>query len=188
MSSGSRRARTSCWVIVDAPRSLVPGRVLGDGRDQGGRVDAGVVPERAVLGGRRGVEDQGRDVGVVDDAATLVLEPTELHLAVTVVHDRRLGEGQLAELARVGQARGEDAKRRDRHDPGQPDRHEGERQHGAKHRPEAATAGDGTGRRRASTSARRIATSARGPGHAGSPGRLGRPTAVSMCGCCGAGE
>ena len=61
--------------MVEAPRSLVAGGVLGDGRDQGREVDAGVVPERPVLGRRRGVEDDGRDVAEADDPSVLVLEP-----------------------------------------------------------------------------------------------------------------
>ncbi len=79
------------------------GRVLGHGRDQGGGVDAGVVPEGAVLGRRRRIEDEGRDIGVVDDTPALVLEPSELGLAGAVVDDRRLRERELAEVARIGQ-------------------------------------------------------------------------------------
>ena len=79
------------------------GRVLGDGRDQGGGVDAGVVPEGAVLRGRRRIEDEGRDIGIVDDTPALVLEPSELGLAGAVVDDRRLRERELAEVARIGQ-------------------------------------------------------------------------------------
>ena len=45
--------------MVEAPRSLGPGGVLGDRGDQGGRVDAGVLPERPILGRGRGVEHGG---------------------------------------------------------------------------------------------------------------------------------
>ena len=160
-------------------------RVLGDGRDQRGRVDAGVLPERAVLRRRRGVEDQRRDIGVVDDAAALVLEPAQLHLAVAVVDDRGLGEGQVAELARVGQVGREDAKRRDRQDAGQPDHDQGGRGDGTEHHPESPRRAGRDGLPTPDALRPPDRDDARGPGHEGSPGRLGRPTTVSMGGCCG---
>jgi hypothetical protein len=48
-----------------------------------------------------------RHVRIGDDAALDLLESPQLHLAVTVVQDGRLGEGQRFELARVGQVFGE---------------------------------------------------------------------------------
>ena len=46
--SGRSRARTSCWVIVEAPRPL-PDAVADRRGDDADRVEAGVAPERPVL-------------------------------------------------------------------------------------------------------------------------------------------
>ena len=77
------------------------GRVLSGGGDQRRDVDAGVVPERAVLGGGRRVEHGLGDRIEGEDATSLVLESPELDLAGAVVDDRRLGEPQVVQLARI---------------------------------------------------------------------------------------
>ena len=105
-SSGSIRARTRCWVIVDAPRSLSPLSVLGDcrqiacgskpGFSQNVRSSAVVV-----------VKDQPGHIVVGDDPWLDGLETTQLDLAVTVIEDRWLGERQRFELGRVRQVLGQ---------------------------------------------------------------------------------
>ena len=58
--------------------------------------------------------DLWRQVDVMaDDPSPLVLESTQFDFAITVVDDGGLGEGQLVELARVGQVRRQDAQGRD---------------------------------------------------------------------------
>ena len=115
-SSGRSRARTSCWVIVEAPRSLTPeafsatAEISAAGSmpalSQNERSSAVVVASRT----RVGISAYG------DDAPALVLEPPELHLVIAVVDDRRLREGQLAEIAGVRQVGRQHAQRRHRHD------------------------------------------------------------------------
>jgi hypothetical protein len=114
---------------------IVPagGGVAGDRGDDRRRVEAAVVPERPVLGGRRRVEHELRDLVEGDDPALLALEATELDRPRPVVDDRRLGEGQRAERRRVRQVFGQGTdrcRRPDRRQPGEearPDRERGER-------------------------------------------------------------
>src|SRR4051812_24925000 len=92
-SSGRSRARTSCWVIVDARgRGPCEAQLLGDRRRatavavqrlHGGRphrlhVEPLVGPERPVLGARRRIEDELRYRIVRDHDALLLLESREL--------------------------------------------------------------------------------------------------------------
>ena len=81
--------------------SLAAG-VLQDGRDDGGRIEALVLPEGAVLDDGRCVEDELRDVPERDDPAALLLEARQLDLARAVVDDGGLRELELLELGRIG--------------------------------------------------------------------------------------
>ena len=101
-SSSSSRARTSCWVIVEAPR-LSPRIESMPGRDDAERIEAGVLPEGLVLDGRRGVEDDRRDLLERHDLALAVAEPGQLDLAGPVVDDRLLGQDVL--VSSVARAR-----------------------------------------------------------------------------------
>ncbi len=94
----------------------------GCGEDRG-RVVALVVPERSILGGGRGVEDELGDLVERDHAALLALEPGELDRAGPVVDDRRLVEGEALQLRGVGQVAAE-------HGDGAACRHEPERPEG----------------------------------------------------------
>ena len=59
---GSRRARTSCWVIVEPPRGR-PLIVSTVAETKPAEVEAGVDPEVLVLDRGRGVEDLRRQFG-----------------------------------------------------------------------------------------------------------------------------
>ena len=93
-------------MIVDAPRSSLASPVTfwTAAAAMAAGSNPSFVPERPVLGGRGGVEDELGHLVVGHDAALLALEPRELDLAGPVVDDRRLGEGQRLEV-RLGQAR-----------------------------------------------------------------------------------
>ena len=159
-------------------------RVLGDGRDEGGEVDAGVVPERAVLGGRRRVEDEGRDVVVARRRGAA--GPGTDRARPCRRGRRRSSAGRTrgsSSVARVGQAGRQDAERRDRddHRPGRratraddaTRRATGQRSRPA---PRAPGAGDGA------IHSARGSDEPRRPGHAGSPGTAG--TARRRHGAC----
>ncbi len=84
-------------------------RVAGQGvqarREDPGRIEAGVLPERLVLGGRGGVDENGRDLVVRDDVALLASKGGELDLAGPVEDLGLLGEVEVVEdLLRVGKA------------------------------------------------------------------------------------
>ena len=105
-SSSSSRARTSCWVIVEAPRLFAADRVEARG-DDADRIEPGVLPEGLVLDGRRGVEDDRRDLVEGDDLALVVAEAGQLDLAGAVVDDRLLGQDVLGQLRGRSEVRGE---------------------------------------------------------------------------------
>ena len=90
-AGSSRRARTSCWVIVDAPRRVTAQRAQRR-RHDGDRVEAGVLPEGLVLDRGRRVEEDLRDLVEGDDLALGVAEAGELDLAGPVVDDRLFGQ------------------------------------------------------------------------------------------------
>ena len=79
-SGSSSRARTSCWVIVEAPR-LSPRSESRPADDDRHRVEAGVLPEGLVLDRGRGVEQDRRDLLEGHDLALGVAEAGELDLA-----------------------------------------------------------------------------------------------------------
>ena len=66
------------------------------GEDPGG-IEAGVLPERLVLGGRRRVDEDGRDLVVRDDVALLAGKGGELDLAGPVQDPGLLGEVEVVE-------------------------------------------------------------------------------------------
>ncbi len=76
-------------------------RVAGDGvphgRQNRRRVEAGVRPECLVLGSGRGVEDDIRDVGELENPAVLGSEGRERHGARSVVQHRLLVEVEFVE-------------------------------------------------------------------------------------------
>jgi hypothetical protein len=76
-------------VIVEAPRGAA-GDGVAEGRQDGGGVEAGVGPERLVLGARRRVEDDVGDLRELEDAAVLGAERRQLDRAGAVVQDRLL--------------------------------------------------------------------------------------------------
>ncbi len=71
--------------------------VVGGG-DDGHRIEARVLPERVVLDARRGVDEDRRDLAVVEDDALLLPEAGQLDLARGVVDDGLLVERQPGEL------------------------------------------------------------------------------------------
>ena len=88
-----------------ATAALATARGLGEeGVDGGLQVEAGVVPERVILGGRRDVQDERRDVVVLHDIAAVLPELGQLHLAGPVEDARGLPEADVLELLDVGQA------------------------------------------------------------------------------------
>ena len=62
--------------------AAVAAEAVDSGRDDRERVEAGVVPERLVLDGGLGVDDDRRDVVERDDLALLAAEAGELDLPV----------------------------------------------------------------------------------------------------------
>ena len=86
-AGSSSRARTSCWVIVDAPR-LSPRMRAQAGRQDRDRIEARVVPEGLVLDRGRGVEQDLGDLVEGHDLALGLAEACQLDLAGPVVHDR----------------------------------------------------------------------------------------------------
>ena len=99
----SRRARTSCWVIVEAPR-LLPRSESSAAETIADRVEAGVLPEGLVLDRGRRVEQDLGDLVEGDDLALGVAEAGQLDLAGPVVDDRLLGQGVVGQLRRVVEA------------------------------------------------------------------------------------
>ena len=176
MSSGRRRARTSCWVIVDAPRSLDAGRVLGDGRDQGGTGRCRRCPRRC--GPRRSSSHRGPGSGCRRSR-------------------RRAGAGPGTDRARPcrrGRRRSSVARMRARRGrsgragrmTARPAPIPTRSRRGRRPRARTSTTARGHGPETARARRRRRPTpdpfgaadrdDPRGPGHAGAPGRLGRPT------------
>ena len=101
--AGSRsRWRTSCWVMVERTAPVTLERVEGR-RADGHRVEAGVRPEGLVLDRGQGVEQRRRDLVEGDDLAALCAEAGQLDLAVAVLDDRLLVEGDVLERGRLGQ-------------------------------------------------------------------------------------
>ena len=103
-AGSSRRARTSCWVIVDAPR-LSPRIELEAGRQDRDRIEAGVVPERLVLDRRRRVEQDRRDLVEGHDLALGLAEAGQLDLAGPVVDDRLFGQRRSRSASTVNRGR-----------------------------------------------------------------------------------
>ncbi len=87
-SSGRSRLRTSCWVIVEPPRSL-PWRVSTAADSEGEGIEARVLPEGLVLDRRRGVHEDRRDLVEGHELAPVGAEACQQHLAGPVV-DRGL--------------------------------------------------------------------------------------------------
>ena len=105
-AGGSRRARTSCWVIVDAPRGL-PETVSSPAETMPAGSKPGLLQKSlSSIDGRR-VDDLARQLVVRDELALQVAEAGELDLAGPVVDDRLLFEVDVVErFDRVGKAGG----------------------------------------------------------------------------------
>ena len=84
-------------------------RVLGDRGEDRRRVEARVLPERAVLGRGRRVEDEPGNLVEGDDPPAFLLERAQDDGAGPIVDDGRLVEGQRVERRRVRQVAREDA-------------------------------------------------------------------------------
>ena len=147
-AGSSRRWRTSCWVMVDAPR-LLPRSEFQRGRRDRHRVEAGVVPEGLVLdrGGR--VEQDLGDLVEGHGLPLRVAEASQLDLAGAVVDDRFLGQGVGGQLRGWLEALGQrhvEADRRDGRDgPEAGQEHEGDDRDPADGRRRRATTGAGAG-------------------------------------------
>ncbi len=105
-AGSSSRSRTSCWVIVDAPR-LSPrsdpsvAEMMATGSNPA--LSQNVLSSTAVVA-------SSRTLGIssnVHDLALGVAEACQLDLPRPVVDDRLLGQDVVLELARVGQVGGE---------------------------------------------------------------------------------
>ena len=119
-----KAARVLEQVVVEEAH---PGELLGDGRgaaaaaaqrveagrEDGDGIEAGVLPERLVLDGRRRVEQDRRDFLELDDLALELAEAGELG-AVAVEDDRFLGELVVLHVRDRIEARGERAVEADR--------------------------------------------------------------------------
>ncbi len=71
--------------------------MVGGGREDGGGVEALVLPEGPVLGVRGRVEEQGRDLLEGNDPPVLRLEAAQLDGPRPVIDDGRLRERQVLE-------------------------------------------------------------------------------------------
>ncbi len=112
-SSLRSRWRTSCWVMVEAPRGPAADGVEARRHDPD-RVEARVLPEGAVLDGRGGVHEDGRDLVEGDDLAVELAEAGELDLLRPVVDDRLLRQLDALEQRWIRQVLGELRVRADR--------------------------------------------------------------------------
>src|SRR5206468_1676647 len=90
--------------------------VVADGADDAEDVDAGVGPERLVLGAERRVDDDLGHLIERHDLAALDLELVEERLAGAVVDLRRERERVLRKVFRGGEIRAEERERSDRPD------------------------------------------------------------------------
>ena len=70
-------------------------------------VDPVVGPERLILAGDRGVDDDVRDLVEANRFAVLALESGEENRSGSVVHEARLRQRHVVEQVRIGQAGGE---------------------------------------------------------------------------------
>ena len=105
-AGSSRRARTSCWVIVEAPRASP--RIEPSAADT---IATGSKPalSQKVLSSTAVVASSStlRDLVEGDDLALGVAEPGQLDLARPVVDDRLLGQGVVGQLRRVVETLGQ---------------------------------------------------------------------------------
>ena len=117
-SGSSRRARTSCWVIVEAPR-LLPRNESRPAATIAQRVEAGVLPEGLVLDRGRGVEHERWDVLEGHDIALELAEAGDLDLTGAVEEHGLLGQGVVGQLLGRFEVAREGAIDRQRGDRGQ---------------------------------------------------------------------
>ena len=102
-AAGRSRARTSCWVMVEAPRGL-PATVSSPAETMPAGSKPALHPEILVLDGGRRVEDLARQLVECDELALQVAEARQLDLAGPVVDDRLLFERDVGERRdRVGE-------------------------------------------------------------------------------------
>ena len=115
-------------LLGDRGGAAGPARQAVDaGLEDGDRIEAGVLPEGVVLDAGGGIDQDRRQVAVLDERALLLAEPRQLHLAGRVVDDRLLVELDVVEQRLgVGETLAVDGVAADGHDKAdEPDQKEG---------------------------------------------------------------